>query len=154
MSFVAEGSGVGVLAQPPVNAEGLFTTQDVDSLAQCAQVALNLCFKIRPVECMEVTWETALLGDKLYVELPGGILPEGSKESLVTLLEYAEDKLKCSYVILCFKKSRSDRTNLLRVFNFLGFSVVPPGDPLVPKVEELLYMVYVIDDDSDGNEGV
>ncbi|XP_046555725.1 LOW QUALITY PROTEIN: ornithine decarboxylase antizyme 1-like [Haliotis rubra] len=148
MSFVAEGSGVGVLAQPPVNAKGLFTT-NVNSLAHQTQVAANLCFKIRPVECLEVTWETVLLDGKLYVELPCGILPEGSKESLVSLLEYAEDRLKCSHVILCFKKNRADRVNLLRVFSFLGFSVVPPGDPLVPKVEDLMFMVYVIEEDSD-----
>lgn len=139
---------MGVLAQPPVNAKGLFTPT-VNSLAQRTQVASNLCFKIRPVECLEVTWETVLLDGKLYVELPGGILPEGSKESLVSLLEYAEDKLKCSHVILCFKKCRSDRVNLLRVFSFLGFAVVPPGDPLVPKVEDLMFMVYGIEEDSD-----
>lgn len=88
MSFVAEGSGVGVLAQPPVNAKGLFTT-NVNSLAQQTQVAANLCFKIRPVECLEVTWETVLLDGKLYVELPTGILPEGSKERSVLFAVHA-----------------------------------------------------------------
>ncbi len=42
--------------------------------------------------------------------------------------------------------------NLLRVFSFLGFSIVPPGDPIVPKVEELLFMAYVIEED-DSDEG-
>jgi len=32
--------------------------------------------------------------------------------SFVTLLEYAEDSLKCSHVIVCFKKDRQDRCKL------------------------------------------
>ncbi|XP_041355700.1 LOW QUALITY PROTEIN: ornithine decarboxylase antizyme 2-like [Gigantopelta aegis] len=143
-SFVAEGNGVGVFKTPPVNAKDLFA-DGVSSLAN-SQVASNLCFKISPVECLEVTWETILVDRKLYVELPAGILPEGSKESLVTLLEYAEEQLGCLYVILCFKKARVDRVNLLRVFSFLGFQVVTPGDPLVPNTEDLMFMVYTIDD--------
>ena len=35
--------------------------------------------------------------------------------------------------------------SLLRVFNFFGFSILPPGHPLVPKTEDLLFMAYVID---------
>ncbi|ESO89714.1 hypothetical protein LOTGIDRAFT_124535 [Lottia gigantea] len=99
------------------------------------------------MESHENFWETILIDGKLYVELPGGILPEGSKESLITLLEYAEEKLNCTHVILCFKKNRTDRANLMRVFSFFGFQLVPPGDELVPRVEELMFMVYVIDAD-------
>ena len=35
--------------------------------------------------------------------------------------------------------------SLLRVFNFFGFSILPPGHPLLPKTEDLLFMAYVID---------
>ncbi|KAK7471819.1 hypothetical protein BaRGS_00035558, partial [Batillaria attramentaria] len=112
--------------------------------------AVNLCFKVTPVPGIEVVWETILVdGKRLYVEVPSGILPEGSRESLITLLEHAEEQLKCTHVILCFKKNRPDRTSLLRVFNFFGFSILPPGHPLAPKTDDLIFMAYVIDNSDD-----
>lgn len=43
--------------------------------------AVNLCFKVSPVPNKEVVWETILVDKKrLYVEVPSGILPEGSRE--------------------------------------------------------------------------
>ena len=43
--------------------------------------AVNLCFKVCPVAGVEVVWETILVENKrLYVEVPPGILPEGSRE--------------------------------------------------------------------------
>lgn len=116
--------------------------------------AVNLCFKVSPVAGVEVVWETVLVDRKrLYVEVPSGILPEGSRESLITLLEYAEEELKCTHVILCFKKNRPDRSSLLRVFNFFGFTILPPGNWLVPKTEnDLLFMAYVIHDSSSSDD--
>jgi len=153
---------VGVSKEPPVNAKSLFTrTTDnfvdnaayvsVNSLAE-SRVASNLSFKVILVDHVEVVWETILSERKLFVELPNGILPEGSKQSLVTLLEFAEEKLNCTHVILCFKKNRQDRASLIRTFMFMGFAVAGPGDPLVPNVADLMYMVYVIDSDSSCDE--
>uniref|UniRef100_A0A8C5N3Q9 Ornithine decarboxylase antizyme 2 n=1 Tax=Leptobrachium leishanense TaxID=445787 RepID=A0A8C5N3Q9_9ANUR len=45
----------------------------------------------------------------LFVEIPEGVLADGSKEGLLALLEYAEEKMKVSYVFICFRKSREDR---------------------------------------------
>jgi hypothetical protein len=155
VSNVTEGSGVGVLKEPPVNV-GVVSTDNysynkcVDSLASEAQRASNLCFVIRVAERLEVVWETIYVGQKLFVEVPNALLPEGSKESLVTLLEYAEEELDCTHVILCFKKARLDRANLIRTFMFLGFKLVTPGDPMVPNAEDLMFLVYAIDNyDSD-----
>lgn len=153
-----EGSGVGVSKEPPVNVKvnnGRFSAGKflnpageegiTEALASEAQGASSLCFKVTLAERMEVTWETMLVGERLFVEIPGGILPAGSKESFVTLLEYAEEVLKVSFVIVCFKKGRTDRACLIRTFMFLGFAMVAPGNRLVPTSGDLLFMAYNID---------
>lgn len=45
-------------------------------------------------------WDAVLRGRTLYVALPPRVLPEGSREAFVALLEAAEDKLKCEHVIV------------------------------------------------------
>ena len=80
VSEKTEGNGVGVLKEPPVSANGL--PENVNTLAK-AQTASSLCFRITLTDCLEVSWETLLLGRKLIVEIPNGILPEGSKERYV-----------------------------------------------------------------------
>lgn len=92
------------------------------------------------------------MGRKLYVEIPCGILPDGSKESFVTLLEYAEEVLKCGHVIVCFKKGRTDRASLIRTFMYLGFAMVAPGHPMVPASNERMFMAYTIDEDDDSED--
>ena len=76
----AEGSGVGVLKEPFVSASGLYRV-NINAVAK-SQVASNLCFQIVLDDCMEVSWETVLVDRKLYIEIPTGILPDGSKERL------------------------------------------------------------------------
>lgn len=143
---------MGVSTEPPVAAKGL---ENVNALAH-AQTASSLCFKISLADSLQVTWETLLIGRKLYVEVPNGILPDGSKESFVTLLEYAEEVLKVSHVIVCFKNARTDRASLTRTFMFLGFCVVAPTNSMVPASKDHMFMAYTIeeedssdDDDSD-----
>ena len=147
----AEGNGVGVFTEPPVNVKGcLDHNVNSKSLAE-GQAASSLCLKVSLAGAMEVSWETLLVGRKLYVEIPGGILPDGSKESFVTLLEYAEEALKCSHVIVCFRKTRADRASLIRTFMFLGFAMVAPGSALVPASNERMFMAYTIEEDDDGS---
>jgi len=141
---------VGVTKAPPVSVANFLI--DLNNLAhkKASQVPTYMTFKISPVTGLSVSWEATLVGDSLYVELPAVILPEGSKESLVTLLEYAEEKLKCKNVVCCFNKSRVDRVSLLRVFNFFGFQILPPGHPLVVSpAQDLLFMAYTIERDSE-----
>jgi len=135
---------VGVSKEPPVNTR----TFNINDLVR-AQVASNLSFQVSLTESIQVTWETLLVDQKLYVEVPNGILPDGSKESFVTLLEYAEDQLKCTHVIVCFKKNRTDRAALVRTFMFLGFALAAPGNPHVPTCGDLLFMAYTIEEDDD-----
>lgn len=147
MSEVAEGSGVGIIKEPTVNAKSSYFGH-LRGLAK-AQVASNLCFKVEVVEGLEVTWETMLVDGKLFVEIPSGILPEGSKEGLVTLLEFAEEKLQCKNVIIFFRRDRNNRGSLIKTFMFLGFEIVAPGNALVPNIGDLIFMAYTIADDDD-----
>lgn len=77
-------------------------------------------------------WDAVLCGRTLYVALPPCILPEGSREALVALLEAAEEQLKCQHVVLVFASDRQDRGNLVRTFMFLGFAVLSPTSPNIP----------------------
>lgn len=141
---------MGVTKVPPVSVNNSLIDLNNSACKKTSQAPSRLTFKISPVAGLTVSWETTLVDDSLYVELPAGILPEGSKESLVTLLEYAEEKLKCKYVVCCFNKSRVDRVSLLRVFNFFGFQILPPGHPLVVSPsQDLLFMAYTIERDSE-----
>ncbi|XP_076309003.1 ornithine decarboxylase antizyme [Tachypleus tridentatus] len=104
-------------------------------------------FQFKLTENTDVKWETILWKSKLYVQVPCGILPDGSKEAFITLLEYAEEELHCSHVIVCFTKNRADRATLVRTFMFLGFMTLAPGHELVPanSSEDKLYMAYMIE---------
>lgn len=155
-----EGSGVGVTKEPPVSVRALETvsggrlhgvgTTSVAALCAAGDAVSNLCFRIRLVG-QEVTWETLLIGKTLFIEIPADIMPEGSKESFVTLLEYAEEVLSCTHVIVCFKKNRGDRASLVRTFMFLGFVPVAPGSHRLAVSGDLMYLAYTIQSDDDSS---
>ncbi len=79
VSEKTEGNGVGVSKEPPVDVKGC-TAYSALAYEDNAQAASNLCFEVTLTDCLEVRWETLLVGQKLFVEIPNGILPEGSKE--------------------------------------------------------------------------
>jgi len=106
--------------------------------------SLILKFKCPLSDEKEVEWKTLLVNGVLYVDIPSSVLPKGSRDSFVSLLEFAEEKLDCQKVYVCFKRNRPDRTSLMRVFMFFGFSVVPPGNPQVPQSDDIMSMVYNI----------
>ncbi|XP_076038939.1 ornithine decarboxylase antizyme [Oratosquilla oratoria] len=141
-----EGSGVGKLLEPPVAGTSSAITKSVpeSEVVSAAQSGCaRLTFEFQLAEQTNVRWETVVVGRCLYLSL--GALPDGSKEAFVALLEYAEDVLRCSNAIVCFKKDRNDRAVLIRTFMFLGFVAIPPGHPLAPINNEHLYLLYKIE---------
>jgi hypothetical protein len=144
---------VGIIKEPPVSVKGL---EIGSSGAAHRGIAANtgvshVCFTVTLVG-QQVKWETLLIGKNLFIEIPSDI-PEGSKESFVSVLEHAEEAFGCSKVIVCFKKNRDDRESLIRTFMFLGFVLVAPGTHQLAVSGDLMYLAYSIDpDDSSSSE--
>jgi ornithine decarboxylase antizyme 1 len=117
---------------------------DFDEIADNPN-SLLLSFKCNLSDEKEVEWKTLLVNNTLYVDIPSTVLPEGSRDSFVSLLEFAEEKLDCEKVYVCFKRNRQDRTALMRVFMFLGFNMVAPDNKHVPQNDDIMSMVYIIE---------
>lgn len=101
-----------------------------------------------------------LHNNTLYVELPRVLLPEASKHSFMSVLEFAEERLECGQLVLYMRKAREDRQNLIRTFLFLGFQPLSPKSPfvreaapaIVGEASESLFLMYTIADDEDDDE--
>lgn len=112
---------------------------------------------------IEINWKAVLTNGHLYLNVPNGVGVERNKEAFVTLLEFAEEELNCSHIVVCFNKSRPERGKLtptivnnllivvaivtgtlMRMFMFLGFATLAPGNSLIPvdATEGTIYMAY------------
>lgn len=125
------------------------------TVTQATSVSGNpslLHFHYQLSERRSASWDTALLEDSLFLEIPAGALVEGSKEGLTALLEFAEEKLKVNYVFLWFHKGREDRMSIIKTFHYMGFEMVKPGNPMVPARSDLAFMVYSLESSSSDEE--
>jgi len=140
----SSSSSTSNLNENSINNKNSIEYIDFDEIADNPD-SLLVSFKCALSDEKEVEWKTLLVNGILYVDIPTSVLPDGSRDSFVSLLEFAEDKLECEKVYVCFKRNRPDRTALMRVFMFLGFSVVSPDNKQVPQNDDIMSMVYNID---------
>ncbi|ESN90744.1 hypothetical protein HELRODRAFT_189969 [Helobdella robusta] len=164
----AEGSGVGVQKEPPVRNFSEFDRSTMGTMVSCSQMAQklmsdarSLCFVVADkTGLQDAVWDSVLIGGALLVDVPLNVKPEGSRESFMMLIEYAENILKCSRVVACFKKNRSDRNILIRALMHFGFSLVsPPSSMPTPATTsvsnninnnaDMMYMSCAFDEDDD-----
>jgi ornithine decarboxylase antizyme 1 len=113
----------------------------------------RITIKLHVTDKISSSWDSVLDHDTniLYVALPKQLTHEASKQSFLSLLEFAEEKLDCDGVVLCIRKDRPDRANLVKTFLFLGFSPLNPKSPLAPpslqgQNDEHLFLIYSIED--------
>ncbi|XP_048118571.1 LOW QUALITY PROTEIN: ornithine decarboxylase antizyme 2b [Alosa alosa] len=124
----------------------------VTQLTSANSTSCVLLFQYQVNEQACWCWETVLASCSLFLGVSEGALPEGSKEGLTSLLEFAEDKLNVSQVFVWFNKNRDDLMCLTKTFYYMGFEMVKPGHPLVPSQPDLLFMVYNIEPSHCGEE--
>jgi len=113
---------------------------------QSRQHAIRLTLNIRLLEGHDVDWEAIIWKENLFINIPNGISLDNSKEAFIELLEFAEEELHCRRVTVYFGKNRTDRNVLIRLFSFIGFSVLAPNHNMSPEdaSEDMLYMAYSI----------
>ncbi|XP_054161486.1 ornithine decarboxylase antizyme 1-like [Oppia nitens] len=113
---------------------------------QSRQSAIRLTLNIRLLEGHDVEWKAIIWKENLLIQIPNGISLDNSKEAFISLLELAEEELTCQRVTVYFDKNRSDRNSLIRLFSFIGFSVLAPNHSMSPEdsSENMLYMAYSI----------
>ncbi|PIK52911.1 ornithine decarboxylase antizyme 1 [Apostichopus japonicus] len=87
-----------------------------------------------------VKWDTAVTRGMLYIQLPEDPLHECSRDSLVELLDVAEEF--SSRAIVFFSKKRNDMKQLVRTFKFIGFDILPPSCDWIPTSQEFFFMSY------------
>lgn len=111
----------------------------LSGIAEPHQVVVPVKFTVPLTASLSIVWEAFLSGKSLVVPRLPNDGNSGSKESLIQLLEFAEDQLGCESVFICLPKVVSGpgtrgiaspggtsgaTSHLARMFAFLGFTVV------------------------------
>lgn len=135
---------MGFTKEPPVTSEPNIVELASHDLAIVGEVGLEFVFDVG--DGHEVRWEATLMPHgRMLVVVPSLALPDGSKESFVRLLEFAEDELGCVEVYVEFAKDRQDRAHLIRTFMYFGFAVMAPDAAPFTVDFRNFVMVYCIE---------
>lgn len=146
------------IKQPGAGAKDDDSVSDSDEDDLISQIVsqktpTRITIKLHVTDKISSSWDSVLDHDNniLYVALPKTLTHEASKQSFLSLLEFAEEKLDCDGVVLCIRKDRPDRANLVKTFLFLGFSPLNPKSPMAPphqqgQNDDHLFLIYSIED--------
>ncbi|CAF1456692.1 unnamed protein product [Rotaria sp. Silwood1] len=145
----AEGGSVGrrVLASRPNGS--IIKSMESSKINDDENLQIKYDIILQFLHEHNISWSIKLYDNTLYIEFPKEV-SEGSKEKLVSLLEFADDILHCKNIIIYFDKTRSDRAMVVKTFMFLGFHILSPDNTLlqtIDKQSDQLYMIYFIDND-------
>lgn len=116
------------------NLESQGDNSDLIAKILSQKLPTRITLKLHVTESTFSIWETVLnnINNVLYVAIPTQLNHEASKHAFISLLEFAEEKLNATAVVLCLRKDRPDRPSLVRTFMFLGFMPLDPRSPLAP----------------------
>jgi len=138
---------VGFNKEPPVVLSDVSIADLTNNdLASSGEVGLEFIFDVGGDDDFDVRWKATVYPEgRLLVHVPMSALPEGSKESFVRLLEFAEEDLRCREIYIQINKDRSDRANLIRAFMYFGFAMLPPGTSPIRSDPDAVTMLYRIE---------
>uniref|UniRef100_A0A5F9DTH3 Ornithine decarboxylase antizyme 3 n=1 Tax=Oryctolagus cuniculus TaxID=9986 RepID=A0A5F9DTH3_RABIT len=124
---------------------GNLTVLTTDPLLHQDPVQLDFHFRLTPQTSAH--WHGLLCDHRLFLDIPYRALDQGNRESLTATLEYVEEKTNVDSVFVNFPNNRNDRGALLRAFSYMGFELVRPDHPALPRWDKVIFMVYPLERD-------
>ncbi|XP_011182962.1 LOW QUALITY PROTEIN: ornithine decarboxylase antizyme [Zeugodacus cucurbitae] len=145
----------GSESQLSSDAQSLYSEEDCQEMVKHILQHDNptrITIKLHVTENQYSEWESVLnpVNNILYVAMPEKLPPEASKDTFISLLEFAEEKLDVDAVVLCVRKNRPDRASLFETFLIMGFQPLSRKSSLAPpstaKDSENYFFIYHIED--------
>ncbi|XP_002138131.2 LOW QUALITY PROTEIN: ornithine decarboxylase antizyme [Drosophila persimilis] len=112
---------------------------------------VQISIKLHVTEDQYTNWMSILnpVNNMLYVAFPKDLPPAGSKETFLSLLEFAEDKLEVDGIVMAMRKDHPERTRLIEAFLFMGFEPMsrkaPQAPPSAINDKDNYYFLYTIE---------
>lgn len=134
---------MGFKQEPPVKSDATIAATAGLEYENADGTGLEFVFDVG--EDHECRWDgTLLTGGRLVIDANPLSLSDWSKESFVTLLEYAEDRLGCREIYVEFSKNRPDCATLIHIFMYLGFAMIAPDRAPFPCSFHNIVMAYLV----------
>ncbi|KRG04266.1 LOW QUALITY PROTEIN: ornithine decarboxylase antizyme [Drosophila mojavensis] len=113
---------------------------------------VQISIKLHVTEDISTNWMSILnpTNNILYVAFPTDLPPGGSKQTFISLLEFAEDKLEVDGIVLVMRKDQPECARLIEAFLFMGFEPLSRKSPKAPPAavndNDHYYFLYTIEE--------